>query len=219
MLRFAKALLPILAIGALLAPVSVPAQLSSEYFDGDVVLNTVLSDSLFVAEGRVGDLDSPSLYELSLGISTSAPAMTAQFTWVSGVAYPFSLSFDLLSRIATFTVGDQTMTFTSEYTAFDAIFIRTRAALPGSSIGLYDLMIDGIPVPGTSVESGPDGLMLMQIYGPPLYDGFTLSGTTKLTWESVLPKKSQLCFQIFTANMLVVGNEDQSWSQVKNLFR
>ncbi len=219
MLRFAKALLPILAIGALWSPGSVLAQLSSEYFGSDVVLDTVLSDSLFVAEGRIGDLSATTTYELGLGVSTVAPAMTSQFIWGSGVVYPFSLSFDLMSRIATFTVGDRTVVFTSDYTAFDAIFIRARAVLPGTSVGLYDLMLDGIPVPGTSVESGPDGLTLMQIYGSPLYDGFTLSGTTKLSWDGVLPKKSQLAFQIYTANMLIVTNEDQSWSQVKNLFR
>jgi hypothetical protein len=214
--RFAKALLPVLV---LLSPTLAAAQLRVEYFSRDSILSTVLSDSLFVAEGRIGDLGGAATFELDLGANTASPATTAQFAWGNGVAYPFSLSFDIFSRLATFTLGGRTLTYTSPYAAFDALFIRTRSVYAGTFVGVYNLVLDGTTVPGASIESSADGLNIMQIYGAPLSDGFTLSGLVKLAWSGDPPLNSALAFQIFAANMLVVGNADQSWGQVKNLFR
>lgn len=219
MFRFAKAFLPALAILALLSPAFASAQLRVEYFSRDSIFDTVLSDSLFVAEGRIGDLGGAATFELDLGASTAVPATTAQFAWGNGVTYPFSLHFDLFSRMATFTAGGHTLSYVSNYAVFDALFIRTRAVYAGTFMGVYNLVLDGITVPGASMVSGPDGLKILQIYGAPLQDGFTLTGTVKMSWDGQAPLNSTLAFQIFAANMLVVGNEDQSWGQVKNLFR
>jgi len=219
MIRFVKVFLPVLAISALLLPAFATAQLAVEYFSSDAIFGTVLSDSVFVAEGRIGDLGGAATFELDLGASTAAPATTDQFAWGNGVAYPFSLHFDHLSNVATFTVAGHTLSYTSAYGVFDALFIRTRSVYAGTFVGVYNLVLDGITVPGASVESGPNGLKIMQIYGAPLQDGFTLNGIVKLSWDAAPPLNSALAFQIFAANMLVVGNEDQSWGQVKNLFR
>jgi len=219
MIRLAKASLPVLVILALLSPALAVAQLRVEYFSRDAIFGTVLSDSVFVAEGRVGDLGGAATFELDLGASTAAPATTAQLAWGSGVAYPFSLHFDIFSRMATFTAGGHTLSYVSDYAVFDALFIRTRAVHAGTFMGVYNLVLDGITVPGASVVNGPDGLMILQIYGAPLQDGFTLTGTVKMSWDGAAPLNSTLAFQIFAANMLVVGNADQSWGQVKNLFR
>ena len=219
MIRIVKVSLSALALVALLLPGIAAAQLGVEYFSSDTLFGTVISDSAFVAEGRIGDLGGAATFELDLGASTAAPAVTAQFAWGNGTAYPFSLQFDHFSGAATFTVDGQTLGYVSDYTVFDALFIRTRAVDAGTFVGVYDMVLDGITVPGASVESGPGGLKIMQIYGAPLQDGFTLTGTVKMSWEGAAPLNSRLAFQIFAANMLVVGNEDQSWGQVKSLFR
>ncbi|MHB8079001.1 MAG: choice-of-anchor W domain-containing protein [Candidatus Krumholzibacteriia bacterium] len=219
MTKIAKAFLPVLALMALCSPPPATAQLAVEYFSSDAILATVLSDSLFVAEGRIGDLGGAATFELDLGASTASPATTSQLAWGNDVAYPFALSFDHVSRMATFTVGGHTLSYTSTYQVFDAIFIRTRSLYAGTFVGVFNLTLDGIPVPGASIENIANGLKIMQIYGAPLQDGFTLSGTVKLGWTGNPPLNSDLAFQIFAANMLVVGNEDQSWGQVKNLFR
>lgn len=219
MMRLAKAFLPVLAIVAVMSPALATAQLRVEYFSRDSIFGTVLSDSVFVAEGRIGDLGGAATFELDLGASTAAPATTAQLAWGNGVAYPFSLHYDIFSRMATFTAGGHTLSYVSDYAVFDALFIRARAVYAGSFMGIYNLILDGIAVPGSSVVNGPDGLKIMQIYGAPLQDGFTLTGTVKMSWDGAAPLNSTLAFEIFAANMLVVGNEDQSWGQVKNLFR
>jgi hypothetical protein len=217
-MKLAKVVL-LVAMVALALPAAARAQLGVEYFSRDDVLATVLSDSIFVAEGRIGDRGGAATFELDLGQSTAAPAVTAQHDWQSGVAYPFTLSYDIFTSTATFTLGGNTLTYVSTYNVFDAIFIRTRAIPPATFVGVYDLVLDGIPVPGASVETGPDGLKIMQIYGAPLQDGFTLTGTAKMSWGSTLPVNSQLAFQIKVANMLVVETEAQSWGQVKALFQ
>lgn len=217
--RLAQALLPVLAVAALLVPAVAAAQLGVEYFSSDAIFGTVISDSVFVAEGRIGDLGGTTTYELDLGASTTAPAGTEQFAWGNGVAYPFTLSFDIFSQLATFTVAGHTLTYTSNYALFDALFIRTRSVYANTFVGVFDLVLDGITVPGASIANEPNGLRILQIYGAPLQDGFTLSGTLKLRWDGTPPVNSALAFQIYAANMLVVGTQDQSWGQVKSLFR
>ncbi len=219
-MRIVNATLLTLAVAALAMPAVASAQLGVEYYSYDSVFDDVVSDSLFVAEGRFGDLGGAATFELDLGQSTAAPAQTAQFDWGNDVSYPFSLSFDPATRLVTFTVDGVTLTYTSDYSVFDAIFIRTRAVPDLSFVGCFYLTVDGIPVPGNAVQTGPNGLGIMQIYGSPLQDGFTLSGTVKMRWnEGFLPANSQLAFQIKVVNMLTVPTESQSWGSVKALFQ
>ena len=219
MKRVMKTLALAAASLAILVPALACAQPGVEYFSSDAILTTVLSDSMFVAGGRIGDRGGAAEFELSLGPNMATPFTTAGLDWISDTAYPFSLAFEPVTRVSTFTLGGQVLHFTSPFTAFDSIFIRTFAQPSGDFVGVYNLVLNGSPVPGESVELGPDGLKIMQIYGMSFGTGFTLDGTVKMKWGTTAPTGDGLSFQIFTANMLVVGTEDHSWGQVKNLFR
>ncbi|MDD4858318.1 MAG: hypothetical protein PHD74_09475, partial [Candidatus Krumholzibacteria bacterium] len=52
----------------------------------DAELLAIISDTVFVAEGRIGDLGGAATFELDLGKSTAAPSVTAQYAWTSGQA-------------------------------------------------------------------------------------------------------------------------------------
>lgn len=209
-----------LALGlCLLVAGPAAAQLHVAYFSTDNILSVVLDQAYFTAEGRVGDRGGVGTYELDLGQDPGSPASTAEFDWQSGVAVPFMLTHDQGSGLVTFTLGGNVLTYTTPYADFDALFIRTYALPAGTFVGVYDLVLDGVPVPGASVESGPDGLTIMQIYGNPVRNGFELSGNVKLRWLDVEPTNSDLAFQIYTCRMAVVENESETWGGVKALFQ
>lgn len=196
------------------------AQVNCQMFYNDNVFGLVLSDSLFVAEGRIGDRGGPATFEIDLGPDTSNPAVTAQYDWPNGSYVPFALTYDMATGLVTFTVDGVVLDHTTEFTNFDAIFIRTRAAIEGSHIIIRDLAINGAPI-GCTVRAGGlyGGLQILQLYGAGVRGSFELTGSVKMLWEGATPQNSQLAFQIKVANMFVVSAEDQSWGQVKSLYR
>jgi hypothetical protein len=209
-----------LTLGAcLIAAGPVSAQLSTEYFSNDGVLGLVLDEAYFSAEGRVGDRGGLMMHELGLGHDPGSPAMTADFDWQSDASVPFSLTHDQGSGQVTFELGGNVLTYTTPYTDFDALFVRTFALPPLTFVGVYDLVLDGYAVPGASVETGPEGLTIMQIYGSPVRNGFVLTGTAKLRWTGDEPSGDDLAFQIYACRMAVVPAENDTWGGVKALFK
>jgi hypothetical protein len=218
-MKFVNVFCTVALSASLLAAGPALAQLNVEYFSTDNILSLVLGDAYFTAEGRIGDRGGLDTHELSLGHDPSSPAMTAQFDWQSGVAVPFTLTHDQGSGLVTFELGGNVLTYTTPYTDFDALFIRTYALPAGTFVGVYNLVLDGLAVPGASVESGPDGLTIMQIYGSPVRNGFVMTGTVKLRWQDIEPVGDTLAFEIYTCRMAVVESESETWGGVKSLFQ
>lgn len=203
----------------LLAPGLASAQIGVEYFSSDSIFDIVLSEAVFTAEGRAGDLGGTGTYELDLGGAASPPAATADFAWQSGAAQPFTLTYNAHTGLVTFVLGGRTLTYVTPFSGFDAVFVRTESLDAGSFVGVYDLVLDGMAVPGASTAAYPAHLKIMQIYNAPVADGFTLTGTVKLRWEGQAPAGSRLAFQIKTCHMAVVPAETPTWGQLKNLYR
>ncbi len=199
------------------APVS--AELSSIHLDSDTELMEYLSDTLFVSEGRIGDLGGNATFELDLGQSTGSPAETAQYNWQNGVAEPFTINYDSSTDVVTFTLGGETLQYTTSYSCFDAVFVRGRAVDAGSIINVTDLVIDGENVNDSVEAAGSGGLDILLIYGVDLMDGFTISGTATLSWMGDPPTNSRLAFQVKIARSAVIGTESSSWGEVKALYR
>jgi hypothetical protein len=184
----------------------------------DAELLTLISDTIFVAEGRIGDLGGAATFELDLGQSTAAPNATAQYPWISGAVEPFTLTYSSGTGLVTFTLGGKVLTYTTPFPMFGDIFIRTRAVEAGRSVIVRDLVLDGVNVGDVSNAVGP-GLDILWISGAPLSMGFTLTGTATLAWTGAAPTQSQLAFQIKVAKLSVVGTEDESWGDIKALYR
>ncbi len=211
--------LRLLILANLALPAAAGAQLSISYFASDSEVAPALSDSLFVAQGRIGDLLGTVTFELSIGPSTTNPVACAQHGWQNEQPYSFTLTYDVATHLAVFGLAGQTLCYVTDYQAFDAIFIRSQAVVQSSSVHVYDLVLDGITIPGSCLAEGPNGLQIMQIYGAPLRDGFTLTGDAMMVWGKSIPTNSQLTFQIKVANMLAVDAEADSWGRVKALFQ
>ncbi len=206
------------AIIIIVLVISSSATLITSHIDSDEVLVEMLTDTLFVAEGRIGDLLGSATFELALGLHSSNPAVTAQYGWPNGVAVPFTLTYDHAAKLVTFTVDDSVLTY-SPISGFSDIFIRARAVDDNANMLVDDLVLDSEVVGDSSNAVGPDGLDILWISGCALLDGFTLTGQTTMTWVGSPPTQSRLAFQIKVGKPYTVPVEETTWGNVKNLFK
>jgi hypothetical protein len=192
--------------------------LTVQHISTDAELLTLISDTIFVVEGRIGDRGGAATFELDLGQSTAAPAVTRQYNWQSGVIEPFSLVYDDATGNITFSLGGQTLVYHTPFIQFGDIFVRTQAVYAGTSIAVSDLTLDAESVGDISSATGP-GLDILWISGGVLMDGFTLTGNATLAWTGTAPSQSNLAFQIKVAKLALIGVEDGTWGGIKALFR
>jgi hypothetical protein len=211
-MRFAKVLG--VAVIVLCAPILVSGAISTSHIPTDAELVSMLSDTMFVAEGRIGDRGGAATFELDVGQDTGAPGTTAQYDWQSGVVEPFTVSFDAGTGLVTFMLGGQTLYYTTPWFDFDSVFIRTRAVNEGTSVTISDIVIDGETVMDQSHAVGT-GLDILWIKGAILNDGFTLTGNAVLTWTGTPPTQSRLAFQVKVGELGIVSTEESSWSRIK----
>jgi len=219
-MRLANVLLAVSMIACLLLPLGVSAQLTTMHFATDAELLEYLSDTMFVSEGRIGDRGGAATFELDLGADTGAPATQAQYDWISAQLEPFTLSYDNMTQLVTFSLGGETLYYTTPYFDFEVIFVRTRAVNIDTWVDVYDMTLDGLPVMDSSNAAGSgSGLDILLIYGANLNDGFTLNGTAVLTWIGTPPTQSRLAFQIKVAKLGKTSTEEKSWGAIKSLYR
>src|SRR3990172_476444 len=112
----------LVAIGFMFLVPDMSAALIMTHHASDITLQ----NESFVAEGRIGDLGGVATFELDIGATTSAPAQTANFNWANGYAHPFILTYNNITNIVSFTVGDNKLTYSPPHVSTD-IYIRTRA--------------------------------------------------------------------------------------------
>ena len=212
-LRFA----PVFAIAlALAAPAA--AQLTTQHMSSDAEMLSVLTDTLFVGEGRIGDGWSAATFEIDLGGDTGNPATTAQYGWPNGAAVSWSLSYDHTTDLVTFTVDGISLSYTTPLEGFSDIFVRARAVNDGSAILVDNLVLDGVTVGDGSTATG-NGLDILWIAGGTLFDGFTITGQTTMSWTGTMPTQSRLAFQIKVGTLRPVYIYDEvTWGELKDLF-
>jgi hypothetical protein len=204
------------AVIALSIPAAVCAAITTSHIPTDAELVAMLSDTMFVAEGRIGDLGGAATFELDLGQDTGAPFVTAQYAWQSGVVEPFSITYDAGTSLVTFTLGGVTLEYHTPWFDFDQVFVRTRAVNTGSSVTVSDIVIDGESVMDQSQAVG-NGLDNLWIQGAILNDGFTLTGNAVLSWTGTAPTQSRLAFQVKVGKLGIVSTEESSWGRVKKM--
>jgi len=192
--------------------------LTTKHLSTDAELLALISDTLFVAEGRIGDLGGAATFELDLGQSTAAPNTSAQYGWVNGQVEPFTLTYNNVTKIVTFALGGRSLAYTTPFPMFGDVFVRTRAVDSGREIVVQNLVLDGQSVGDVSHAVG-DGLDILWISGGSLSDGFTLTGTATLSWTGAPPTQSRLAFQIKVAKLSVIGVDNDTWGGIKALYR
>ena len=212
--------LTVLSLSALLLlPGYALAEITTSHLYSDVDMVALLTDTIFVAEGRIGDLGGGATFELDLGQSTSNPAVTEQYGWQSGVQESFTLSYDAVTGLVTYSLGGKVLNYTTPFVDFGDIFVRARAVDESTSVTVTDLVIDGEVIGDFSSTTGPGGLDILWISGAPLQDGFTVTGVATLEWSGSPPSQSRLAFQIKVAEIGYIAIEKETWGRIKNLYR
>jgi hypothetical protein len=206
-----------LAVLAALAG-SAGATIITSHLSSDAQLLALLSDTLFVAEGRIGDGSGAATFEIDLGASTGAPDATAQYDWPNGTAVPWTLTYDGTTNLVTFTVNGVPLQYTPPLSGFTEIFVRTRATNAGTDIVVNDLTVDSEAVGDVSQAFGADGLDILWIHGGSVGDGFTMNGQTTMSWTGARPSQSRLAFQIKVGWSFTVYTGDVTWGRLKQMF-
>jgi hypothetical protein len=152
-----------------------------------------------VAEARIGDLGGRATFELDAGVSTAAPALTAQKAWVSGQSYPFRVVVPPGAATWTWEV-DGTALVTAPIRGGRDLTVRARSIRPDARMTVSDLVLDGTEVGLVVDTDGPwavKGEDIVHIHTRWLDDGFVMSGNLTFTWDSKnAPRNSQLAMQI-----------------------
>ena len=209
----------IIAIALLIVVAALPASavIVTRHVATDAEMLSYIQNIAIVAEGRIGDRGGAATFELDLGDNTGSPATTAQYAWQSGVVEPFTLGYDKVTNVATFTLGGRVLTY-SPAVSFREFFVRTRAVDSGASVRVYDLVLNGQGVGDLSAANGPDGLDILAVSGVDLSQGFTLTGVAVLTWTGAAPTQSRLAFQIKIGNAPTVPAEKSTWGKIKGIY-
>jgi hypothetical protein len=207
-----------ITVGLLLFSPLTAAALTVDHIATDAELLTMLSDTLFVSEGRIGNNALNGDFEVDLGGDTAAPEEIGQYVWPNGTPVDWSLTYDHLTHLVTFTVDAIELQWVSQLEGYTDIFVRTRAVDDGTSITVGDLVLDGETVGDVSAAVG-DGLDILWIGEGTLDDGFTMTGTANLSWSGTPPLHSRLAFQIKVGKLAPVATEAVTWSGVKDLYR
>jgi hypothetical protein len=205
---------------AALLAIAVPAaaQLTTQHLTSDADMLSVLSDTLFVGEGRIGDGWSAATFEIDLGGDTGNPATTAQYGWPNGTAVSWTLAYDHTTDLVTFTVDGITLSYTTPLDGFTDVFVRTRAVNVNTEILVDELVLDGEVVGDISNAVG-SGLDILWISGGSLFDGFTMTGRTTMSWTGDMPTQSRLAFQLKVGTLEPVRIiSEKTWGNYKNLY-
>ena len=201
-------------------PSSSSAALNVSHLATDAEMLSLLSDTLFVAEGRIGDRGGAATFEIDLGQSTGSPETSAQYDWQSGVPVPFALTYDYITNDVVFTVDDVVLYWTSELSGYSDIFVRMRAVNADSEILVDDLILDVEAVNDAAyAEGNGSGLDILWINGGTMGNGFTLTGTVTMSWTGTPPSQSRLAFQIKVGKLQGVPVDETSWGRIKSLYR
>ena len=212
--------LKVAPVFAALIAIAIPAgaQLITQHLASDADMLAALSDTLFVGEGRIGDGLSAATFEIDLGGDSGSPAATAQYGWPNGTAVSWTLTYDNVTDLVTFTVDGITLNYVTPLSGFSSVFVRARAVDAGTGIVVDDLVLDGVAVTDQSQATG-DGLDILWISGGTLFDGFTMTGRATMTWSGAVPSQSRLAFQLKVGSLNPVKiYNDTSWGQLKALF-
>ncbi len=211
----------IAATSLLLVLVSAPAMaLTTQHIATDADMLAMLTDTLFVAEGRIGDRGGAATFEIDLGGDTGAPATSAQYDWPNGTAVSWTLTYNSVSNLIAFTVDGVPLTYTSPLAGFTDLFVRTRAVNANSSIVVDNLVLDSASAGDASTADGnASGLDILWISGGVLTDGFTLTGHATMSWTGTAPTQSRLAFQIKVGTVRPLGIQQSTWGGVKALYR
>lgn len=164
-------------------------------------------DTEFSVQCRIGDSAESShnrTYELAIGNTIYQPGVTKQHTWISDVEVEFTLTAEISAQglyKTIFEADNNKLRFTpniGSLSNLNDVYIQTvvgTGAFGTRRIELGNLILNGDLI-GDSVDVTVGGDNLV-ISGGSLVSGFILTGTAKMTYDTIAPPTdSDMAFQI-----------------------
>ncbi len=176
----------------------VNASVMTSNLADDAAFNELGLVPVFEAQGRIGNAAANGTQEADLGLTTAAPVASAQFAWGTNQPVSFTLSYDTVTNLVSWTIFGETMEFTAAEDALElAIRMRATSQRDGISVSLEGMLLDGHAIPDVSAANPGDGVEYLRITGSEVADGFTLTGRARMIFDqSNPPTNSNLAFQI-----------------------
>jgi len=169
------------------------------YSDQDMV--NITDQIMFVAEARFGNNANNGDHELNIHNETETDSYNVldvdQNTWTSGVAEPFTMTYD--GSTVTFTIAGKTLTGSVPNAGYTDVFIRLRASKTNSSLVLSNVTYNGSSV-GGDITASADGNGLVIRHLIDVGGSMTMTGNATFTFDS--GSGSDPAFQIKFARVL-----------------
>ena len=133
----------------------------------------------------------PSNWNLAIrGSSDGIIPASSSFQFLNGVAQPFTVHYD--GTIVTYTVNGNVMTAPFTGSA-DSMFITLNSNNGDRTVELENLMLNEVSLDDMTVTNGKNALL---IQGPAFADGFTLTGTSTMSWTGTAPEHGALAYYV-----------------------
>lgn len=165
------------------------------HFENDQEFVAAVGDENYVAEARAGNGTTGSGsgdFELRMSAFTGGPP-TAQKVWTSGQEYAWDISYDPETREVTFTFDGEVMTYVVPPEMDPRTFALRAANSPthgNTRVTIGNVFFNGTEYPELSLDTGytgPGGADRKPVsnlfIGPPIRDGYTMSGTLTFEWD------------------------------------
>ena len=204
-------------LAALACAVALPARATAllvQHFDSQAAFADYLAkrgldvgaDLRAMAQARIGDNRGKGTWELGLfdagAIAEDKPADTAQLNWTtqqdktSWVPFTLSRFGDTLA----FTIGSATTTLAlPKGEEISALALTAIADTKDGRVILRDLELDGRELDNADVQAGSGSRDTSLVAG--LSGNFTLSGETRMRWDTLPGDPSALMVQVSAYNL------------------
>ena len=184
-----------------------PVDVTIQHYDTDAAFSTAYGGDVFLAlESRWGDNGGSGEWETGIWDASHQVVDSDQNTYPNGDVVYWYVTYDPSVGTVTFEVGDSVVSYEVGEWSGEDIIIRTRAAKENTSISVDDLWFFGAApdytwgtISGSSYTSYSEGgVDILWLSGLSLGNGFTLTGTTTMTWDGTpsQPYRSALAMQI-----------------------
>jgi hypothetical protein len=127
--------------------------------------------------------------------------VSSAYDWKLGEAVYFSLEYDPLTSVLTYTIDGNVLQTTVSSSAFNYIVLQGQASSVGSNtITFTDLMMDGTAITDFEVTSGTEGVKI-----DPQHKFFKLQGRVMMNGEDDI-NKNIAGMNIYLLNSIKSGN-------------